>query len=953
MNNYVLLDTTQLPDINGTGYIYQHKKSKATIIIIKNDDPNKVFSACFPTPVSNNKGIPHIIEHSVLCGSKKYPLKDPFVELMKGSMYTFLNAMTYDDMTLFPIASMNDKDFKNLMDIYLDAIFHPNVLDEEKIFMQEGWHYEISEDTLKYNGVVFNEMKGYMANPDYLLEYYIKHALYPDSCLAYHSGGRPDAIVNLTYDEFKNFYYKNYHPSKCLLYLYGNIDIEERLDDLDQSYLSEYEFLNSRAHPAHSYNYDYHPAQQSNNYYYSKDPYAYYAYSMIYSYSHSLLDLMALEIIDYILVDSQGSLIKKQCLEENIGQDIFSSISVNTNAPSYSIICKNASLKDRNRFFKIVHYHLDHLTLDEKQVRAALHNLQFQYREQEMSSPKGLYYNQQILLKWLYHEEGIFDFLKIEEALGELERIINEGEFLDYAKQLLSGPHCSISLLPDDKEDLSEQIELKNKYNAMSDEEKQSIIMTQKELNDYQDSEEAEEYQDCIPILSKEDLPTTVQKSINEEREIDGVKLIYHNCHTHGIGYLKMVFDLRSIDPDLLPYVSLISIILSMVDTKTYSYLELDDEIFMKTGGIGFSTNTYEVYTRNTTKACFQIHAKFLYKEIDDVVEIIKDIIMGSKFNNEKRLKEILVQEKSVLESQFSYSAHSIAYHHSRKNHCLSDYYLDKMDYLTYYHTICDLLDDFDIEKLDTLFNHLTRQIFNKHNLIISYCGEAESLEKSESSLRSFIDCLYTDEPGEKIIPQLSQEYIKEAYTIPSQVNYVAISGYKASGVENIAAYQVLQHMLKCDYLWHHIRVKGGAYGCFAVDNNHKMLSLISYRDPHIKESLNTYNNVTDYVENLNLNERTLQQYIIGTINERENALSPHQVGVLSFNRYMMEVDEDYLNKIRIDTINTSLEDLKNLADVLKEMLSHSSYVVIGNENQLNQHKHLFNSIKPLIKGES
>ena len=386
-----------------------------------------------------------------------------------------------------------------------------------------------------------------------------------------------------------------------------------------------------------------------------------------------------------------------------------------------------------------------------------------------------------------------------------------------------------------------------------------------------------------------------------------------------------------------------------MVDTNNYSYSDLSNEIFMHTGGIGYSTAIYDAYRKMITKPCFEINTKFLYHEVEDAISFINETIFNSKFNNSKRIKEVLVQEKASLESQFMNNAHSIAYHESRKDFCLSDYYLDKMDYLGYYHFICDLLDHFDIEEFNKIFSNLTVKIFNKKHLIISYAGEKDSYDKVICSLESLLKALDDSETSIMYIPTLSKKESYKAYTIPSQVNYVALSGYSHVDDSKIAAYQTLQHILKCDYLWHHIRVKGGAYGCFALDNNYNMLSLISYRDPHLKESLDVYKKCLDYIKNLNVDERTLQQYIIGTINERENVLSNHQIAIISFNRYMMEIDEDFLNQVRQDTINMSLDDIKDLALIIEDMLNHSSYCVIGNEDDINENKDLFTTIQSLI----
>lgn len=938
MNNYKLLETVELKDCNGIGYLYKHKKTNASIVVIKNDDTNKVFSACFPTIVNNSKGMPHILEHSVLCGSKKYPLRDPFVELMKGSMYTFLNAMTFDDMTLYPIASTNDKDFKNLMDVYLDAVFNPLAIRDKEIFEQEGWHYEINEGKLIYNGVVFNEMKGYMASGEYLLDHYIKKSLYPNSPYSYHSGGKPNDIVKLTYQEFVDFYSKHYHPSKCLLFMYGNIDLEERLSYLDSEYLSKYDNDHSKPYQFPS---DYKPLKELSSTYYCKDNYAYFSYNTIVSNHHSLLDLMVLEIVDYVLVSSQGASIKSKLLKENIGQDVFSQISLNVNEPSYSIIVKNAKVEDKDRFFEIVRDNLDNLVLNDKQVKAALHMLQFNYRQQESRSPLGLLYNQQVLYKWLYHEHDIFNMLKIEDTLNLLSKIIEDNKFIDYVKELFNNPGSEVSLLPSNIEDNKEEKELDNTFSKMSNNEIDDIINNHKHLREYQDIKEDTS---CIPILSKEDLPSTVINSVNEEILVNNTKIIYHDINTKGISYFKFCFDIRHLDLDKLPYASLLSEILGMVDTDKYSYLDLDNKINESTGGIVFGTNIYDCYTSNKTKLYFEIGARCLENEVNNVFMFIKEILLHSHFDNEKRIKELLNTEKASLESSFIDGAHSVAYHESRKNYCLADYYLDLTDYIGYYKNICDLLENFDINKFNEIYKQLVIDIFNSNNLIISYTGN--KLEQVKELTINLLNSLNHTDLKNNILPTLSYNKCDKAYTIASSVNYVALSGY--SKVNDIASYQVLKHILRCDYLWHHIRVKGGAYGCFALDNDYNMLTLVSYRDPHTKASLKVYEGIVNYIKNFNIDDRTLLKYIIGTINERETAITPLKLSNISFNRYIMEIDEEYLNNIRKQTINTTIEDIRSLSTLLQNMLDNSTYCVIGNKDNINRHKSLFTNVKPL-----
>lgn len=952
---YELLESVELKELNGKGYFYRHQKSQADVIVIKNDDQNKVFSVCFPTPVTNSKGIPHILEHSVLCGSRKYPLKDPFVELMKGSMNTFLNAMTFDDMTLFPIASCNDKDFKNLMDVYLDAVFYPNVLKQKEIFMQEGWHYEIKEEQLSYNGVVYNEMKGYMASPEFLLNKMVNESLYPNSNYRFLSGGDPQKIVKLDYQELLDFYYQHYHPSKCLLFLYGDIDVAERLQYLDENYLSQWE---AAVHLSPSFDDTHTPLPLLTGYYDCQEDHAYFAYNTIISDHHDLLTCMTMELLDYVLIASPGAMLRQALLKENIGQDVYSTMAMNIHHPAYSIVCMNAKTNDQERFFEIVNQTLDKMMneeIDEKMIMAALHSLQFRYREQEFgSTPKGLYYNQQVLMRWLFKEDGVFEMLEVQEALRILEERIQRHEFQDMVKELLCRPHSQVCLYPKSQlqheQDELERQKLDTIYQAFNDSEKQCIIKEMQELKTYQESPEPKEIQNCIPLLTRDDLPKQVQKSVNEKRYIDGIPFYYHELPTKGIGYLKLNFDLRTLPLDLLPYASLLNSLLGMVDTAQQSYLEFYDEMSLHTGGIYHRTYIYDGTLGNgEIRPSYEISAKMLYEEIEYVEKFIYEEIFASSFKDKQRLIEILTQEKASLQSQFIDSAHVIALNESKKHQSLVEYYLNQMDYLGYYQTICQLLDDFDHVDFVEKIKQTMQYIFNQNYLMISYTGERQSLSKVEESLKRLCRH-FTKEIQIQRKPELSYQQVHQAYTIPSQVQFVAVSGQiKEMPLQKLSAYQLLLHILKCDYLWYHVRVRGGAYGCFSIGENHQLFSAVSYRDPHLRETIEVYRQIPKYVAEFQADDRELLQYIIGAISERERPLSNQQIGNLSFSRVLCGVNETFLNQLRKEMIDLQVTDILQLASYLQEAIENASYCVIGNEKTIEQQKDLFENIKPLL----
>jgi len=951
---YELLECVNLKE-NEIGYLYRHQKSHAHVIIVKNDDKNKVFSACFPTPVTNSKGIPHILEHSVLCGSRKYPLKDPFVELLKGSMNTFLNAMTFDDMTLYPVASCNDKDFKNLMDIYLDAVFYPNVLKQKEIFMQEGWHYEIDEDQLYHNGVVYNEMKGYMGSPDYILEQLIKKSLYPQSCYSHQSGGKPEAIVQLDYQEVLDFYKQHYDPSQCLLFLYGDIDVEERLHYLDENYLSQRE---AQEQKEYSLNDEQEPLDLLVDYYDCQEDHAYFAYNMIISKHHDLYTNMALELLDYVLVSSPGALIRQALLAEGIGQDVYSSALSHLHHPSYSVICMNAKTQQQERFFEIVEQTIQHIKnedIDEKIILAGLHSLQFRYKEQEFgNSPKGLYYNQQLLMRWLYHEDHVFEMVDIEKALTKLTTRIHHHEFKEIVKELMDHPSSQVCLYPQKqlqfKRDEVEKQDLDKIYSELSIKDKEQIINEYEALIAYQEAPESEENMQCIPILEREDLPKEVQKTVNEKIMIDDIPLYYHELPTNGIGYLKMSFDLRTLPLELLPYASILNCLLGMIDTTQRNYLDFFNDMVLKTGGIYHQTMIYDGTMGNgEIRPSYEINAKMLYEEIENVAKFIYEEIKESSFENEQRMIELLTQEKASLQTQFMENAHVVALNESKKHLSVNEYYLSQMDYQGYYQTICHILEEYDHDKFKENIEATMTYIFNRNNLIVSYTGERESLPRIQALINHIGQHLF-ERVDENQIPKLSKGNIRQAYTIPSQVQYVAMSGYmKDMPCKEYPTYELLLHILRCDYLWYYIRVQGGAYGCFSVGENHHLLSMVSYRDPHLEKTIEVYQKAKEYVKGFRASEREMLQYIIGAISEKEKPLTSQQIGNISFARAICDIDEEMLNEFRKQMINIKSQDIQKLATYLEDFDQMSSYCVIGNEKVIEEHKLLFEHISSLI----
>ena len=583
---YDLIEKREISDLNSVGYILKHKKTKAKVVLLQNDDENKVFYIGFRTPPKNSTGVAHILEHSVLCGSEKYPLKDPFVELAKGSLNTFLNAMTYPDKTVYPVASCNQKDFENLMDVYLDAVFYPNIYKEKKIFMQEGWHYHIEnpDEEIKYNGVVYNEMKGAFSSPDDVLDRTVLNALYPDNTYSNESGGDPDNIPELSYEEFLDFHRRYYHPSNSYIYLYGNMDMEERLQYLDEAYLSKFDYLeiDSSIEPQQPFEA---PVYVEKQYSVTDDEDCeegtYLSYNTCVSTSLDREKYVAFQILDYALCSAPGAPLKQALIDKNIGKDVYSIYENGIYQPYFSIVAKGANLSQKEEFEETVKSVLSELAqngINKKALKAGLNYYEFRYKEADFGAyPKGLMYGLQALDSWLYDEMAPFTHIEANHTFKELKEKIETGYYEELIQEfLLDNPHkASVVVVPvkgltsqKDKE-LAEQ--LQNYKASLSEEELNRLVEETNALIAYQSEETSKEDLEKIPLLQREDLRKEAEPFVMEKLSHGDIEVLFHDVFTNGVSYVKFLFDITKIDAKRLPYLGLLKTLLGYVDTDNYT----------------------------------------------------------------------------------------------------------------------------------------------------------------------------------------------------------------------------------------------------------------------------------------------------------------------------------------------------------------------------------------------
>lgn len=969
LNAYEVLEQRPLDDLHSEGCILRHKKSGARIAVIANDDDNKVFYVGFRTPPEDSTGVPHIIEHTVLCGSDKYPVKDPFVELVKGSLNTFLNAMTYPEKTIYPVASCNDKDFQNLMSVYMDAVFHPNIYKYQEIFKQEGWHYELEDEDspITINGVVYNEMKGAFSSADDVLQRQILNSLFPDTSYRNESGGDPDFIPDLTYEAYLDFHRRYYHPCNSYIYLYGDMDVAEKLRWLDEEYLSHYKKITIDSAIREQKPFA-KPVELVKKYPISstetEEDNTYLSYNLVVG---TVLDkklYLAFDILDYALVSAPGAPVKKALLDAGIGKDITGGYDSGTMQPIFSFIAKNANGSQKEEFLSVIRETLKQQVkdgIDKKALLAGINGSEFRYREADFGQfPKGLLYGIQCLDSWLYDDMQPFMHLEASETY----RFLKEQVKTDYFEQLiqtylLDNPHASVVVIEPEKGlNAKKEEQLAKKLAAykesLSKEEIQQLIADTKHLKQYQEEPSPREDLEKIPMLCREDMKREAAPLINQEREVDGVTVIHHSMFSNGIAYLRFLFDIRDFAVEDIPYVGLLKYVLGYVDTEHYGYAELSNEINIHTGGIGCSFGVYpHMSGEEQMKVMFEVKTKVLMEELPEAGKLITEMIKTSVLSDEKRILEILGQLKSRLQASLSSVAHSVASMRAMSYFSRAAYYQDAVGGILFEQKIADLAEHFEEKKADLIakLEELTRRIFTPERMSVSVVCEEKDFEAVGREIGQLKQELYPSEGSTvRNLPPLVLEQKNEGFTDASKVQYVARTGnFKRHGFEYNGALRILKVIMGYDYLWINIRVKGGAYGCMNSYMRNGDTYFVSYRDPNLKKTNEIYDGIPEYLENFTADERDMTKYIIGTVSDLDTPLNPNAKGARSMTALLQGITQEDLQRERDEVIGATEKDIRALKDMIASVLEEHNLCVIGNEEKLNEQKELFTELKNIF----
>ena len=965
---YEQVSKQDLADIKSTGYILRHKKTGAKVMCIDNDDDNKVFYVGFRTPPEDSTGVPHIIEHSVLCGSKKYPAKDPFVELAKGSLNTFLNAMTYPDKTVYPVASCNDQDFKNLCDVYLDAVFHPNIYEREQIFKQEGWHYEMEDkdSPLTLNGVVYSEMKGAFSSPDDMLSRCVFDSLFPDTCYGVESGGDPDVIPELTYEQFLDFHRRYYHPSNSYIYLYGNMDFTERLDYIDKEYLSKYDHLDIDSGVACQKGFD-KPRETVKDYPITNDESdkqnSYLSYNAVISTSLDEKLYIAFQVLEYALLASPGAILKQALLDSGICKDVQSIYENGVFQPYFSIIIKNSDLSDKEKFVSIIEKVLKDVVaggFDKKSLLAGINLYEFKFREADFGHyPKGLMYGLTCLDSWLYDDDRPFIHIEPLDTFSYLKEMVETDYFEKLIeKYLLNNPHASVVCLVPSKgltaqKDKELAAKLDKQRSGMSDKEIGKLVEDTKALHRYQEEEDSEEVLKCIPLLKISDIKKEAEDFVNEKSSVAGKDVLYHDIFTNGIGYLTVSFELKKVPEELIPYVGILKAVLGMVNTKNYTYADLANEIFLNSGGISFGTGLYNnVDDCNRFVHHFELKAKILYDRLPFAFGIFREVIYTSDLSDKKRLYEIICMLKSRLQGAMMSGGHAVALHRALSSISPSENIAEKMGGIDFYRLIEAIEDDYDnrFNELSENLKKVSSLIFTKENLVLfDYTAQKDQYDLLSEEIVSFVDDA-PDVHNEVRSCDFTPRKISEGYKTSAKVQYVAKAGtYKSDELPYTGALRVLKVIMGYEYLWNQVRVVGGAYGCFGSFTRNGKVTFASYRDPNLKRTLEVYDRAVDYLKGFTASERDMTKYIIGTMSDMDFPLTPSAKGSRSRDAYLCGDSYEKIQKERDEILSCTDKDISALHRYIGKMKDDECICVLGGEEEIDKEKELFTKTQSLF----
>lgn len=958
-HGFRLVKRTTIPEAGSEATEFSHEASGARLVYLKNTDDNKVFSIAFRTPPTDDTGAAHIVEHSVLCGSRRFPLKEPFVELAKGSLNTFLNAMTYPDKTVYPVASRNAKDFRNLMDVYLDAVFHPLIYEKKETLLQEGWHYELAAegDPLSYSGVVYSEMKGAVSSPEDLLETAILKGLYPDTAYSFESGGNPEKIPTLTQEMFTSFHRRYYHPSNSYIWLYGDMDIDDTLAFLDEKYLSKFGVSEPDSEIRLQEPFG-EMKRISAEYPIGADEdetgKTYLAFAAVTGDAKSRLDKVAVSVLAHALFMTDAAPVQQAILASGIGRDVTASMETQVAQPYIAIEVTNAEPEDTQAFYDVLMNTLRHFAqggLDRSLVEASLNFIEFKTREADFqSTPKGLVYNLASLSEWIYGLDPT-GALFYEEDFKTLREGLTTGFFEDVIRRLfVENPHAVlITMKPSrtmaaKREEKTREI-LAAKKAAMSEEEIRDTIKTAADLASSQEAADPPEMLEKIPLLALSDIKREMDPLVMERREISGREVIFSSVPTNGIAYVSLYFDAEHLTPAEQLVAYLVTDLLGALGTDRHTYGELSNLINLHTGGIDYDVNAYDTVSGGWTPKTV-VKARVFVREMDALASLLTEILTGTDFSDRVRLAELLGQSLAGAERHILTMPHRVMA--SRLGSYLSPARkFDDVGILDYYFFLRELCSSLDArrESLVGDLTNLSRKMFARDRLMVSLTADAGDYGAAAASLARFIDSLPAGSYSRAPYPAYPFPR-NEGLVSASRVQYVGKgANYRRLGYEFTGSMRVLETIMRYGYLWTRLRVQGGAYGASAQFSREGAMLFTSYRDPHLTSTLRVYDEAADYIRGFTASPREMTKYIIGTISAMDTPLTPQMKGGLAAASYIRGLTDELRQKTREEVLATDIAKIRSLGDMVDASMRENIICVFGGEEKMSEHSSLFKKL--------
>lgn len=950
----------RIEEINGTAYEMKHEKSGARLIYIDSPDSNKVFNIAFRTTPQDSTGVAHIMEHSVLCGSRKFPLKEPFVELVKGSLNTFLNAMTYPDKTMYPVASKNDKDFHNLMDVYLDAVFYPRAANDPEILMQEGWHYELEnvDDELTYKGVVFNEMKGVYSSPDSILERELMHELFPDTTYGVDSGGNPDVIPELTYEGFQEFYRTHYHPSNSYIFLYGTMDIEEQLRFINDEYLSHFDAIEV----------DTEVTLQAP---FNEGKIVTYPYSIGSDESidnrtlHALAYVLpavtpeqslAFEVLTHALLTSPAAPLKQVLVKAGIGSDVSGYYLDSIRQPMWAVHASGSNMDKQMELQSIVEATLTKLCeegIDKELLEASLNSIEFALRENDFGGrPIGLAYVIRMMDNWLYGNDPL-ELLHYEEGLKNIRKGLHGTYFEDLIRHsILENNHKAlVSMYPEcglqEKKDRDVKEQLANIKASMSQDELEAIVEQTKRLKIRQETPDSEEALASIPLLELSDLNPYIEEVERRESTIGITKVHFVPTFTKGINYVAYYFYLDGLTEEELFYADILSDIIGRIDT-TRPYADVAKDINLNLGGLSSDiTAIAKDGKRDEFTPLMIVRSKALHAKLPDLCRIVNDVIHYADYSDVNRLTELVQENKAIWDNEAFRRGNTIVSQRVMAQVSKVGKFRDAGN-LGYYQKISELATNpAALPLLPDKLSDVARKIFRANNVEIMFVGEDGELPVFTELMAPLLSEWSTESLPRNVL-QLTNTFGNDGIATAGKVQYVAQGGnFIDHGFKHVGPMSVLETILRYEYLWIRIRVQGGAYGAFANFFDDGNMIFCSYRDPNLVETYNVYKELPEYLRSFTLSDREMRKYIIGTMSGLDLPMTPALRGPRAMGIYFSGANIADKVEFRKQVIACKPEDIVALADVVESVLKDNHICSMGNETKIKE-SNLFDNILSL-----